>query len=271
MARNKAPKAKKSYTSPVSDANKPVIIAVTAIILVFLLFIIAIGLLFTNFLSRFTEDDTASGQVTTMTYSIKSRTTYVHGQNGTGSIYGNTGSSYSYDLYGDDGADMAGETTLPKVTSNYGTGSEFEYGTIKGNTYKSKFSGMTFDAPSGWTLVGASKSSVTPTSVLDLNAYNSSGTMNVKLQYFSLSGGNYSSTDQVLKALKTQLGSDVELESKSKSIAGNNFKGFAFDGVSGQDTARSQVMVAQVKGYALVLQVVAPTQSDINKILKNFS
>ena len=47
------------------------------------------------------------------------------------------------------------------------------------------------------------------------------GTMSVKLQYFSLSGGNYTSSGQVLNALKAQVGDGVKVEGKSKKIAGN--------------------------------------------------
>lgn len=245
------------------NPNRPIIIAGIAIAAVFLLAIIAVGILLTSFIGRFAEDDSA--QISTITYSMKQRSTVNFGSG----VY-TTGNAY--ELYGEEGAaDMEGETTLPKVTSNYGTGSEFEYGTVKGNTYKSKFSGITFDAPSGWTLKGATKSSVTPTSVLDLDARNSTGSMSVKLQYFSLSGGSYSNTTQVLKALRAQVGDDVEVVSKGKNISGNSFTGFAFDGMNGQETARTQVMVAEVKGYALVLQVIAPTQKDIDNILKNFS
>lgn len=265
LIREKDVKPKKSMTSPVNDSNKLIIVAAVVIILVFLGAIIGSMFLFTNVIGRFAEDDSA--EVTTITYSMKTRGTYNYGA---GSAY-TTGSAYSYDLYGDDGADMSGETTLPKVTSNYGTGSEFVYGRVSGTKYHSDFSGMTFDAPSGWTLNGATKADVTATTILDLDAYNKTKTMSVKLQYFALSGGNYSSTNDVLKALKAQLGDGVETTSKTKSIAGNNFKGFSFEGMSGSDVATSQVMVAQVKGYALVLQVVAPTQSDIDNILKNFS
>ena len=74
-----------------------------------------------------------------------------------------------------------------------------------------------------------------------------------------------------LNALKAQVGDGVKVEGKSKKIAGNNFTGFAFDGMNGQDAARSEVLVTQVNGYALVLQVVAPDQDDIDNILKNFS
>ena len=42
-------------------------------------------------------------------------------------------------------------------------------------------------------------------------------------------------------------------------------------GRNGQETARSEVLVTQVNGYALVLQIVAPTQKDVDNILKNFS
>lgn len=245
--------------------NRPIIIAAIAIGLVFLMMLVGAGILIMNFLGRFAEDDSA--QITTITYSIKSRTLY---DQYTGRSIRTAGNAY--ELYGEEGAaDMEGETTLPNITSNYGTGSEFEYGTIKGNTYKSKFSGVTFDAPSGWTLKGASKSSVTPTSVLDLDARNASGSMSVKLQYFSLSGGNFTSTKQVLEALKAQVGNDAEMQAKVRTVSGLNFTGFAFDGMNGQEVARSQVMVAEVKGYALVLQIVAPKQNDIDNILKNFS
>ena len=262
-------KPKKVRSSNMDTGNRPLIAAGIGIAVVFLLFLIGMGILLTSFLGRFAEDDTATGQVTTITYSIKQRSDFQNGYAGR-TLSGNVGSAY--ELYGEEGAaDMEGETTLPKVTSNYGTGSEFEYGTIKGNTYKSKFSGITFDAPSGWTLRGASKSTVTPTSILDLDARNSTGTMSVKLQYFSLSGGNYKSSGDVLNALYKQVGSDVEVKATSHKIAGNNFTGFAFDGMNGQDMARSEVLVTQVNGYALVLQIVAPTQKDIDNILKNFS
>lgn len=255
--------------SNVDPGNKPIIAAGIGIAVVFLLFLVGMGILLVSFLGRFAEDDTATGQVTTFTYSIKQRSDFQNGYAGR-TFAGNVGNAY--ELYGEEGAaEMEGETTLPKVTSNYGSGSEFEYGTIKGSTYKSEFSGITFDAPSGWTLRGASKSTVTPTSVLDLDARNSTGTMSVKLQYFSLSGGNYTSSGQVLNALKAQVGDGVKVEGKSKKIAGNNFTGFAFDGMNGQDAARSEVLVTQVNGYALVLQVVAPDQDDIDNILKNFS
>lgn len=250
------------------DSQKKLIIAVVSILVVLvLLVLIGGGVMFMKFLNRFGEDD--SSQITTVTYSIKQRSDFQNGYSGR--LYESV-TNNAYDLYGEEGAaELEGETTLPKVTSNYGTGSEFQYGTIKGTTYKSKFSGITFDAPKGWTLTGATKSTVTPTSVLDLDARNSTGSMSVKLQYFSLSGGSYSSTNQVLNALKAQVGSDAEITSKSRTISGLNFKGFAFDGLNGQESARSQVMVTQVQGYALVLQVVAPTQSDVDNILKNFS
>lgn len=248
--------------SRVPSENRPIIAAGIALAVVFLMFIIGMGILAVSFIGRFAEDDSA--QITTITYSIKSRTMY---DQYTGRTVGN-----AYELYGEEGAaDMEGETTLPKVTSEYGTGAEFEYGTIKGNTYKSKFSGITFDAPSGWTLKGANKSSVTPTSILDLDARNASGSMSVKLQYFSLSGGNFTNTKQVMNALKAQVGNDVEMQTKIKVVSGLNFAGFAFDGMNGQEVARSQVMVTEVNGYALVLQIVAPTQKDIDNILKNFS
>ena len=61
------------------------------------------------------------------------------------------------------------------------------------------------------------------------------------------------------------------MKATSEKIAGNNFTGFTFDGMNGQETARSEVLVTQVNGYALVLQIVAPTQKDVDNILKNFS
>lgn len=262
MARRLSTETREKKVSSSGDSNKPIIAAVIAIVAVVLLFFIIIGILFMNVVGRFAEDD--SDQITTITFSMKTRPT------GYDSLYSYTGSAA--DLYGEEGAaELAGETTLPKVTNNYGTASEFQYGTIKGTKYTSKFSGLTFDAPSSWTLQGATKSSVTPTSVLDLYAYNSNKTMSVKLQYFALEGGSYTSTTQVLNALKKQVGSNTEITSVTKRVGSRTFSGFSFDGMNGQDMARSLVMVTQVEGYALVLQVVAPTQSDVDNILKNFS
>ena len=171
LSTEKPEKVRKSNVDP---GNKPIIAAGIGIAVVFLLFLVGMGILLVSFLGRFAEDDTATGQVTTFTYSIKQRSDFQNGYAGR-TFAGNVGNAY--ELYGEEGAaEMEGETTLPKVTSNYGSGSEFEYGTIKGSTYKSEFSGITFDAPSGWTLRGASKSTVTPTSILDLDARNSTST-----------------------------------------------------------------------------------------------
>lgn len=267
ISRNSKPKRERSSLG--DGGNKPLVIAVVGIIAIILAFFILMGILFFHFIGRFVDDDSSNSQMTTMTYSIKQRSDFQNGYSGR--IPSESGEN-SYGLYGEEDEEEAEETSkLPKVTSNYGTGSEFVYGTVKGSRYQSKFSGITFDAPKGWTLKGASKSSVTPTTVLDLDARSSSGAMTVKLQYFTLSGGNYTSSAQVLKALRGQLDSSVEVESKKKEIAGNNFVGFAFDGMNGQDVARSEILVTQVNGYALVLQVVAPNQKDIDNILKNFS
>ena len=125
-------KPKKVRKSNVDPGNKPIIAAGIGIAVVFLLFLVGMGILLVSFLGRFAEDDTATGQVTTFTYSIKQRSDFQNGYAGR-TFAGNVGNAY--ELYGEEGAaEMEGETTLPKVTSNYGSGSEFEYGTIKGVT-----------------------------------------------------------------------------------------------------------------------------------------
>ncbi|MEE1299417.1 MAG: hypothetical protein UHI93_02620, partial [Acutalibacteraceae bacterium] len=101
-------KPKKVRSSNMDSGNKPLIAAGIGIAVVFLLFIVGIGILVTSFLGRFAQDDTATGQVTTITYSIKQRSDFQNGYAGR-TFAGNVGSAY--DLYGEEGAaEMEGET-----------------------------------------------------------------------------------------------------------------------------------------------------------------
>ena len=64
-------KPKKVRNSNIDPSNKPLIAAGIGIAVVFLMFLIGMGVLVMSFLGRFAEDDTSTGQVTTITYSIK--------------------------------------------------------------------------------------------------------------------------------------------------------------------------------------------------------
>ncbi len=72
-------KPKKVRKSNVDPGNKPIIAAGIGIAVVFLLFLVGMGILLVSFLGRFAEDDTATGQVTTFTYSIKQRSDFQNG------------------------------------------------------------------------------------------------------------------------------------------------------------------------------------------------
>ena len=94
LSTEKPEKVRKSNVDP---GNKPIIAAGIGIAVVFLLFLVGMGILLVSFLGRFAEDDTATGQVTTFTYSIKQRSDFQNGYAGR-TFAGNVGNAY--ELYG---------------------------------------------------------------------------------------------------------------------------------------------------------------------------
>lgn len=238
------------------SSNKWPLPVMIIIIAVFLVLIIVFG---TVMLNRYFK---ASKQ------SVDSLPDLTYSEQGAGS-YGTAGTAGTYggSQYGDGSATGS---NAPGMSSDYGSGSSFQYGTISGNVYKSAFSGITFTAPSNWTLKGgASSGQSSASAVLDLDASNPGKTMSVKIEYFSLSGGKFNSSTELLAALKS--GITTTKDNIKVQLGGHDFNGFIFRGTNGGQAAYSELLVADVGGYAMAIQIIAPTSSDLTTILNMFS
>lgn len=158
--------------------------------------------------------------------------------------------------------------TATAASGSSGSSGSITAGTVSGTTYSSAFSGISFSAPSSWTVKAGDGDISNP----DLEAHNASNTMSAEAQYFDLSGSNYSKASQVVSALKNQVDSDtIVKDNVSVSIGGHKFKGFIFKGTSDGSTVYSEILGADVSGYALVIQIIAPTSSNLTTIVNMFS
>lgn len=228
----------------------PVIIIVLAVALIL---IITMGAVALNRYFKIAKQSVDS--LPDLTYSEQSAGSY-----GTAGTYGGT-------QYGDGSGDGA---NAPGLYSDYGTGSSFQYGTISGTTYRSAFSGITFTAPSNWTLRGGASSGQTSSSaVLDLDASNAGNTMSVKIEFFSLSGGQVGSSTELLAMLKNGL--TTTKDNIHVQLGGHDFDGFIFRGKNGNSDAYAELLVTEVSGYAMAIQIIAPTTNDLTTILNMFS
>ncbi len=145
-------------------------------------------------------------------------------------------------------------------------GAMYTPGKVKGTTYTSSFSGITFAAPGNWSVAAGNGTTSAP----DLVARNASGTMSVKIQYFELND-DFSSAKDVVGALKAQVEETVTDESVKANVGGNNCKGFIFQGSNGADTAYTEILGCDLNGFAMVIQIIAPKPSDLNTVLDMFS
>ncbi len=160
--------------------------------------------------------------------------------------------SYDTGSYESGSYDAAGGTSA----------SGYPQGTVSGTTYHSSFAGVTFTAPSDW--------SVTSSSTFDLEAKSADNNSNVKIEFLSTTGGQYGSAAEVIAALKSSI--DVSDDNIHETIGGHDFVGFRFKGDNGNGSnAYSELLGTDVNGYAMIIQIIAPSVSDINTILGMFS
>lgn len=91
----------------------------------------------------------------------------------------------------------------------------------------------------------------------------------MKMEYFSLSGGKFNSSSEVLAALKS--GITTTKDNIQVQLGGHEFSGFIFRGKNGNSNAYSELLVADISGYAVAIQIIAPTTNDLTTILNMFS
>ncbi len=220
---------------------------------VLLILIIVIGGIW---ISRYTR---AANQTVDTLGGLGSSSSSMDSGAGYGGTYGNgTGGTYQ----GTGAAGMLGASGDTAAAAN------FQFGEISGTTYYSPMSGVRFSAPSDWKLNGAN-SAQSGGAVLDLDAQDGAGTSSVKIEFYPLSSSGYSSSTEVLAALK---GSITPTNSNLKAnFGGNKFSGFAFTGTNNGSNAHAEILAADVNGYAMIIQIIAPKAGDVKTIQNMFS
>lgn len=191
-------------------------------------------------------------------------------------------SSYSQDytedsevnIFGTSDSDSSDKTTS-KYQSSKDITSNFKFGTVSDTSYFSSFSGVSFKAPSDWSVSSYSENSyVNLLSPKDMSASSKNMTETVIISYEAMKSHFY---EDIRDALSTQIrmassGSNTMInENVSASYGGNSFTGILYKKSSDFYTGYIQVMVAEVNGYVLQIYVESDTQEELNEVLEMFS
>lgn len=181
------------------------------------------------------------------------------------------------DFFGNSEQQSGTETTTKRYQSNSGKDvtANFKFGTVSGTNYFSEFSGVSFKAPTGWSVSSYSGSSyVNLLSPKDMSASSADMSETVIISYKAKNSHLY---DDVRDALSTQIrmansGSNSMLnDAVTAGFGGNKFTGILYKKSSDFYTGYIQVMVAEVNGYVMEIYVESDTQEELNTVLEMFT
>lgn len=139
----------------------------------------------------------------------------------------------------------------------------FEYGTIEGTTYYSRFSGITFAAPNDWILTSYASNNPSR-SPKDMSASGNGMNCSVTIQYENMKTNNYRSAEAALDSTQKMIdsyGYTVLEKNASVKWGGNKFTGIIF-----KDTFSNykEVLVAEVNGYILKISLSASSDTNLS-------
>ena len=160
-------------------------------------------------------------------------------------------------------------------SSNFVT-SNFEYGTVNGNSYYSEFSGISFKAPADWVVTGYSDSSYSNLlSPRDLSASDDDMSTSVVITYQAMKSHLYTKAED---ALEKHIDTATTVENNSlvnsdvtASFGGNQFVGIIYKKtMSDTYSYFTEVLVSEVNGYILEIYIQADTEADLKSTLAMF-
>ncbi|NLL62756.1 MAG: hypothetical protein GX241_00695 [Ruminococcaceae bacterium] len=150
---------------------------------------------------------------------------------------------------------------------------KFVYGTVDGTSYYSSMSGISFKAPSNWTLTSYASDRVSKISQKDMSASNAENfNQSVTLNYLSLLSNSYSSVDDVINRAKNTATTGVNNQMVDENVTAN-FGGRSFKGVRYKNVAYNfytEILVTEVDTYALEIAIKADTEAEIAAIRAMF-
>ncbi len=231
-------------------APKYIVIAAAVLLVSFLVAVIAGTVFFIKALDKFSEP---SPDTTT-------------GQTAQGGIFGSSVTTTKKSAFGGFGKTQAGNQQL---TSN------FQYGKVDGTSYYSEFSGISFNAPSGWTLTSFNGSTTNLLYPKDFSASSENLSASVVLSYEAMSAKSYSSASDALKSsiIIANTGDNAQMldENVSAKFGGNKFTGIRYKKTMDASYAYYvEVLCAEVNGYALKITVQANTEEELNSVIAMF-
>ncbi|MDO4833145.1 MAG: hypothetical protein Q4A45_07085 [Clostridia bacterium] len=231
-------------------APKYIVIAAAVLLVSFLVAVIAGTVFFIKALDKFSEPspDTTAGQTAQ------------------GGIFGSSVTTTRKSAFGGFGKTQAGNQQL---TSN------FQYGKVDGTSYYSEFSGISFNAPSGWTLTSFNGSTTNLLYPKDFSASSENLSASVVLSYEAMSAKSYSSASDALKSsiIIANTGDNAQMldENVSAKFGGNKFTGIRYKKTMDASYAYYvEVLCAEVNGYALKITVQANTEEELNSVIAMF-
>lgn len=163
---------------------------------------------------------------------------------------------------------------------NYGSSnsvvSNFEYGTVNGNSYYSEFSGVSFKAPSSWVVTGYADSSYSNLlSPRDLSASDDDLSTSVVITYQAMKSHLYKSAEDALEKhmdTATRENNSLVNSDVTASFGGNQFIGIIYKKtLSDTYSYFTEVLVSEVNGYILEIYIQADTEADLKSTLAMFN
>ncbi len=232
-------------------APKYIVIAAAVLLVSFLVAVIAGTVFFIKVLDKFSEPSDYDSSVES--------TSRVN-------IFGSSSSTTAKSSFSGFGKTQAGNQQLT---------SSFRYGKVDGTSYYSEFSGISFNAPSGWTLTSFSGSTSNLLYPKDFSASSEDLSSSVVLSYEAMSAKSYSSASDALKSSITiaNTGDNAQMmdENVSKTFGGNKFTGIKYKKTMDENYAYYvEVLCAEVNGYALKITIQTNTEDELNSVISMF-
>ncbi len=157
-----------------------------------------------------------------------------------------------------------GTSSTTSGTGAVTTGSDgFEFGSVDGTTYYSKFSGISFVAPSDWIMTSYATNNPSR-SPKDMSASGNGMGCSVTLQYESMKYNNYGDASDALESTKKMIenyGYTIIDNNATSKWGGNKFKGIIFKDTFG---SYKEVLVSEVNGYVLKITISGSDETNLS-------
>lgn len=151
-----------------------------------------------------------------------------------------------------------------------------EYGTVTGTSYFSSFSGVSFSAPSDWSVTSAGgENFLSAMNSKDLSASSANLSSNVGINYKSSKSLTYKSAADTIADYKADVqgmaNGTILDDDVSATYGGNRFSGIIYKKTVDENFAYyTEILVTELKGYIMEIYVETNSQEELNSIMGMF-